>query len=85
MLDPLGETFVDAAGFGHADAEGGLDAGGDERTHAVAGDGWVRVGGGGYYAGDACREEGLGAGSGAAGVIAGLEGDVGGGAAETVG
>ena len=49
---------------------------------AVAGDGGVGVDGGGDDSTDACGDEGLGAGRGAAGVVAGLEGDVGGAAFE---
>ena len=84
VLDPFGEAFVEAAGFGFADAEGGFDAGGAQCFHAVAGDVGVGVGGGGDYAGDSGGDEGLGAGAGAAGVVAGLESDVGGAAAEAV-
>ena len=49
---------------------------------AVAGDGGVGVDGGGDDAAEAGGDEGLGAGRGAAGVVAGLEGDVGGAAFE---
>ncbi len=78
VLAPAGEAFVEAAGFGFADAEGGLEAGGAQCFHAVAGDVGVGVAGGGDDAGEAGGDEGLGAGAGAAGVVAGLEGDVGG-------
>ena len=68
-----------------AGADFGLDAGGAEGGEALAGDGGVGVNGGGDDAADAGGDEGLGAGRGAAGVVAGLEGDVGCAAAETCG
>ncbi len=84
MLDPAGKAFVDAAGFGFTDAELRLKARCLQGFHAVAGDGGIGIAGGGD---DACEPGGdqrLGAGAGAAGVIAGLEGDVGGAAFEAV-
>jgi len=83
-LAPMGEGFVEAAGFWLAEADGGLDAGGLQGLEAVAGDGGVGVDGGGDDAADAGGDEGLGAGRGAAGVVAGLEGDVGGAALDRV-
>ena len=84
VLDPAGEAFVDAAGFCFADTEFGLKACCTQAFHAVAGDGGIGIAGGGDDAGEAGGDECLGAGAGAAGVIAGLEGDVGGAAFEAV-
>ena len=47
VLDPAGEAFVDAAGFGFADAERRLNARGAQSFHAVAGDGGIGIDGGG--------------------------------------
>ena len=85
VLDPFGEAFVEAAGFGFTDARGDLNAGCGECLHPMAGYVGIGVGGGGDYARDSGGDEGLGAGAGAAGVVAGLEGDVGGGAFEPSG
>ena len=82
VLDPAGEAFVDAAGFGLADAERDLDAGGAQAIGAVSRDIGIGIDGGGDDALDAGGDQGFRAGAGAAGVVAGLEGDVGGGAAE---
>jgi hypothetical protein len=84
VLAPAGEGLVEAAGFCLADTDGGLDSGGAEGFHAVAGDGGVGVDGGGDDTAEAGGDEGLGAGWGAAGVVAGLEGDVGGAAFDRV-
>ena len=82
VLDPSREAFVDAAGFSLADAECDVNAGGAQAVRAVAGDGGVGVDGGRDHAFEAGGDEGLGAGPGAAGVVAGLERDVGGAAAK---
>ncbi len=85
MLDPAGEALVDAAGFRLADAENGFDSCRAQGFHAVAGDVGIGVGGGGHHALESRGDERLGAGAGAAGVIAGLKGDVGGAAFEACG
>ncbi len=82
VLAPTGEGFVEAAGFFFAGANRGFDAGGLQGLEAVAGDGGVGVDGGGNDATDAGGDEGLGAGRGAAGVVAGLEGYVSGAAVD---
>ncbi len=76
-LDPAGEAFVEAAGFLLADAEDGFDARGTQRFEALAGDCGIGVEGSGDDASYSGGDERLCAGSGAAGEIAGLEGDVG--------
>ena len=60
------------------------NAGGAQCFHAVAGDVGIGIAGGGDDACDSGGDEGFGAGAGAAGVIAGFEGDVGGAALETI-
>ena len=82
MLDPAGEAFVDAARFGLADADCDFNAGGAHTVSAVAGDVGVGIDGGGDHALEAGGDEGFRAGTGAAGVIARLERDVGGAAAQ---
>ncbi len=82
MLAPAGEALVEAAGFCLADAEGGLDACGLQsvRCRGRRRRGWDR-----WWRrrrGDAGGDEGLRAGRGAAGVVAGFEGDVGGAASD---
>ncbi len=67
-----------------ADSDFCLKAGRTQCFHAVAGDVGVGIDGGGDHARQARGDEGLSAGAGAAGVVAGLEGDVGGAAAQTV-
>ena len=84
VLDPASEAFVEAAGFGFADADGDLDARGAQCFHAVAGDGGVGVDGGGDDAGESGGDERFSAGRRAAGVIAGFERDVGGAAVEAI-
>ena len=70
--------MVEAAGFCFTGPEGGLDACGLEGLEAVAGNGGVGVDGGDNYAGEAGGDEGRGARRSAAGVVARLEGYVGG-------
>ena len=84
MLDPAGKAFVEAAGFGFADAEDGFDSCGAQGIHPVAGNVGIGVGCGGDDALNTGGDEGMGARAGAAGVITGLEGDVGGSAFESV-
>ena len=77
MLTPAGEAFVEAASLGLADAHGHFNGRRAHLLHAVAGDGGVGVDGGGDNAAHAGGNERIGAGRGAAGVVAGLEGHVG--------
>ena len=84
MLAPAGEALVEAAGFGFADANDGFNAGGAQSLNTVASYGGVGIDGGGDYAANSCGDKGLGAGRGAAGVIAWLERYIGCAAAEAV-
>ena len=84
VLDPAREALVEAAGFSLADADIGLDARRAQCFDAVAGHGGVGVDGGGDDAREAGADEGIGAGRRAASNAAGLEGDVGGAAANAI-
>lgn len=78
--DPVVERTVEGGGFPGEDAGGDGDAFFSEEAVGPAGVGGVGVGGADDDAGDAGREDGVGAGRGAAVCAAGFEGDVEGGA-----
>jgi len=82
VLDPAREAFVDAAGFGLADADCDFNAGGAHAVRAVSGDVGVGIDRGRDDALEAGGDEGFCTGTGAAGVIARFEGDIGGAAAK---
>ena len=84
MLAPAGKALVEAAGFGLADSDSNFDARRAQALHAVAGDGGIGIDGGGDDAREPGGDQRLGAGAGAAGVVAGLQGDVGRAAAQTL-
>lgn len=76
VLAPAGEAFVEAAGFLLADAKTRPKPCCMQCFHAVTSDGGVGIDGGGDDAAKAGGDEGLSARRGAAGVVAGLKGDV---------
>ena len=84
MLDPAREALVEAAGFSLAGSDGDLDSCSTQCFEAMAGHGRIGIDGGGDDAGEARADQGIGAGRRAAGDAAGLEGDVGGAAADAV-
>ncbi len=77
VLNPASETFVEAAGFGLAEADGDLDARGAQSFKTVAGDGGIGIDGGGDDAGYSRFDERICAGRRAAGDVAGFQSDVG--------
>ena len=76
MLDEVGEGFVDVAGRLLEDAEGDFDVSIAESLDALATDLWVGVLRGNDTTADACGDQRVGAGRGAAVVAAGFEGYV---------
>jgi hypothetical protein len=77
VLDEVGEGFVEVAGRLLEDAEGHFDVCVAESLDALATDFWIGVLSGNDTTGDACGDERVGAGWGAAVVAAGFEGYVG--------
>ena len=77
MLAPAGKALVEAAGFGLADAQGDFDSCGAQTVQTAAGDSGIGVDGGGDNAAHSGGDQRFRAGSGAAGVVAGLQRDVG--------
>jgi len=84
VLYPLGEAFVQPAGFVLANPSFSLNSCGGKRLYASAGDVGIGVGGGRHDTGNACVNKGLCAGAGAARMVAGFQGDVCGGALQVV-
>jgi hypothetical protein len=84
MLAPAGKAFVEAAGFGLTYSYSRFQARPTQVVKAVTGDRDVGIDGGGDHAAQARVNQRLGAGAGAAGVVAGLKGNVGGAAAQSL-
>ena len=84
MLTPARKAFVEAAALGLAGSECHLDTCGTHPLRAVAGNGGIRIDGGGDYAAQASSDECFCAGAGSTGVVAGFQSDVGCAAAETL-
>ena len=83
MLAPAGKALVETAGLGLANAEGDFKACGAHPLGSASGYGGIGIDGCGHHAGKSGGDQSFRTGAGAAGVVAGLERDVGGAAAES--